>query len=163
MPNYQHYRDCLQNIYWQTDFKKLSNPQQQWLSISGSLTAALKQHCKIFTVIPLFEGWITEHHPFYLDELAGYKQYWLREVILAGDNQAWIFARTVIPTNTFQQYRQAFQQLGNQPIGEWLFQQAAVRSDLAWGKIENKYARRSILTVADYPLLVSELFLEDFW
>ncbi|OBX07059.1 hypothetical protein QV09_11530 [Gallibacterium salpingitidis] len=161
MPKYQSYRRSLQQMQWLADFNQLPKRQQQWLMITGSLTAALKQRCNQFSVQPIFEGWVTDNGDTEIQVHT--QQYWLREVILLGDQQPWIFARTIIPIDTFNQYKQQIQQLGNQPIGEWLFQQPIQRSKLMWGKTTTEFARRSVLTLSQHPFFISELFLEDFW
>ncbi|MDA3979627.1 chorismate--pyruvate lyase family protein [Gallibacterium sp. AGMB14963] len=163
MLNYQEYRHYLQQLVWQEDFNQLPKLQQRWLTITGSLTAALKQQCERFTVTPIFEGWIKDNSHPYAEKYFSEAEYWLREVILSGDEQPWIFARTVIPSSTFQSYATEIQQLGKQPIGEWLFQQPITRSQLMWQTGKLGFARRSTLMLAECPFFISELFLDDFW
>lgn len=163
MHNFQQYRNTLQQIIWQTDFSPLPDLQRKWLMVSGSLTAALKQRCTQFTVTPVFEGWSDQVVLCDVSPVKLSQPYWLREVILAGDQQGWIFARTIIPAETFHAYTQEIQQLGEQPIGEWLFRQPTKRSQLMWGSANQQFARRSMLSLAQHTFLISELFLEDFW
>ncbi|MGR3807219.1 chorismate--pyruvate lyase family protein [Pasteurella testudinis] len=155
------YRTLLQSAVWQQSATALSSPERDWLLCEQSLTAKLKQHCERFQVELLQQGWQNELFGNESAVLAADETYWLREVFLYGDQQRWIFARTVIPAQLCQQFPQLLA-LGNKPLGEFLFEQKFARGKLEWSKMGDLAARRSVFTVQDSGLLVSELFLDDF-
>lgn len=163
MHNYSLYRQYLREMQWQSDFSELKPMHRNWLSLQNSLTAALKQKCNEFKVLPLFEGWIMteqeEQTGFHCDD----DQCWLREVVLSGDGQEWIFARTFIPKRTFAFYSEEIFRLGEMSLGAWLFQQNVQRTEIKWGENHQHYARCSTLSLQQHPFFVSELFLKDFW
>ena len=140
---------------------KLPANIQNWLFEQGSLTVKLKQHCACFEVKVQSEQWI---YKTYQNETALLtdKQYWCREVLLYGDGEPWVAARTLISAPLLNQY-QTLLQLGNTPIGEWLFQQPLTRQKMQWAQDEKTqlYARRCLFSIRKMPLLVSELFLEN--
>ncbi|WP_127471676.1 chorismate--pyruvate lyase family protein [Thiomicrorhabdus aquaedulcis] len=115
---------------------------QSWLNTPGSLTARLRQQCAHLQVIVLAEGFTTPM-PFEITRLnLGFKveqtidQAWVRCVLLqcpsvnhSNPNNAhnkpaqnWVYARTVIPNFTPQNPWANLQTLGNQPLGEILFE-----------------------------------------
>ena len=93
----------------------------------------------------------------------------VRQVILHGVNQPWVFARTVIPLSTLNQGNRHLMLLGNRSLGSVLFKNAHTRrtsqeitrshpdfcAPFIWG-------RRSTFAIGQAPLLVTELFLEPF-
>ncbi|MFG1487992.1 chorismate lyase [Oceanospirillum sp. HFRX-1_2] len=142
-----------------------------WLTDSSSLTKRLKQvsdqrfhvqllqqrllkpalnECKVL-------GMGTQEHAL------------VRQVILHGINQPWVFARTVIPLPTLNQGNRHLMLLGNRSLGSVLFKNARTQrtsqeitrnqpdfcAPFIWG-------RRSTFEIGQAPLLVTELFLEPF-
>lgn len=93
----------------------------------------------------------------------------VRQVILHGINQPWVFARTVIPLATLYQGNRHLMLLGNRSLGSVLFKNAHTKrtsqeitqytpgfcAPFIWG-------RRSTFEIHQAPLLVTELFLEPF-
>lgn len=90
----------------------------------------------------------------------------VREVILVGNEQPWIFGRSVFP---LQDSRSPLKtQLDNRSLGDVLFQDptlqrsefelallpVAERADLSWG-------RRSVFHYKKQPILLTEFFLPD--
>lgn len=157
----ERYRTWLQSAVWQRDATALSTAERDWLLCEHSLTAKLKQHCNLFQVELLQQGWQSELFGNESAVLANDQRYWLREVFLYGDQQRWIFARTVIPEQLCTQFPQLLA-LGDKPLGEFLFEQKFARGELEWSKMDNLAARRSVFSMQDSSLLVSELFLDDF-
>ncbi|WP_275686816.1 hypothetical protein [Mannheimia haemolytica] len=50
-------------------------------------------------------------------------------------------------------------ELGNQPIGLWLFSQNPTRTKLEWTQTENGlFARRGVYEIRGYSLEIRELF-----
>lgn len=103
---------------------------------------------------------------------------WVREVRLLCGDQAWVFARTLIPAATLRGRGRGLQQLGERPLGEVLFNSRLVqRSAVEVAKISARqhlyqravaaeltrptqlWARRSRFYLNQQPLLVCEIFL----
>lgn len=153
-----------------------------WLLDRGSLTRRLRSVCgDRFRVRVLFQGWT---HPgrdearvlkLRLDAWA-----WTREVQLFCGERPWVFARTLIPSQTLSGRGRRLTRLGARPLGEVLFADPSVwrgpveiariatgqrlhqrafagfgePSDAIWG-------RRSVFQIDGCPLLVCEIFLPD--
>ena len=100
----------------------------------------------------------------------------IREVVLYGPEQPWIFARTVIPQATSEQ----FGCLGERPLGRFLFSQPGMQRELlevrqlssrhylhrkarvhAANESGPLWARRCLWRWQDKSMLVSEVFLPD--
>ncbi len=100
----------------------------------------------------------------------------VREVVLFGPEQPWIYARTVIPQATSAQ----FERLGTRPLGRFLFSQPGMERKLlqvrqlhsghflhrkarthAGNTVDLLWARRCLWRWQDKSMLVSEVFLPD--
>ncbi len=156
-----------------------SSTIQSWLNTKESLTQRLRQHCPDLHVLVLSEQ--TER-PL-LDEstalgLQPNDQAWVRCVLLQCQNQNWVYARTVIPNLSQESPWTSLQKLGNQPLGEVLFELPSIQRTpfeftsqalSNWPYISEQlgaeqsqgkgYARRSIFTQKGAPLLLTEIFL----
>lgn len=101
----------------------------------------------------------------------------IREVVLMGHNQPWVFARSVLPLSSLTGKLRHLRKQGNRPLGAFLFSKPQLtRSPIALALINrhHKYVpaelmgdspvwgRRSIFYVDGQPLLVSEVFLPKF-
>ena len=101
----------------------------------------------------------------------------IREVILCGRNQPWVFARSVLPLSSLTGSLRHLRKQGNRPLGAFLFSLPHLkRSPIALSLISRHHAyvpenlvgneyvwgRRSIFSIDDKPLLVSEVFLPGF-
>jgi chorismate--pyruvate lyase len=152
---------------------------QSWLSTKDSLTQRIRQTCPQMTVQVLSEQ--TER-PL-LDEctalgLSANDLAWVRCVLLKCDDQNWVYARTVIPNLTPESPWTSLQKLGNQPLGEVLFDLPSIQRTpfefssqglSTWPYLSEQigaensqgkgYARRSIFTQKEAPLLLTEVFL----
>lgn len=140
---------------------QLTPPLLDWLMEEDSMTRRFERHCEKVTVEILREGFIEA-------EAAGpdvlllpqEPRYWLREILLCGDGQAWLAGRTVIPESTLQGPEQKLQQLGSQPLGRYLFASSTLSRDfIEPGRSHDLWGRRSLLRLSDKPLLLTELFL----
>lgn len=154
--NYSLYRRILLSNQWQSDARNIPIKQQAWLMCQSSLTEKLQQICHHFDVELLHQGWQK------YDDQNG--QFWLREVLLKGDNIPWIYAQTIVPEETIKNVAQELLNLGEKPLGLWLFPQNPKRINLDWLKDPQTalFARRSTLTISGYPLEIRELFLNSF-
>ncbi|QEH22259.1 chorismate--pyruvate lyase family protein [Histophilus somni] len=159
--NISLFRQTLSSTKWQNDIFTLSPQKQDWLLHQGSLTRKLQQYCQQLKVEIVAEKWVSDmsfgftgHH----------EPIWLREVILKGDEQAWIFAQTRLPQSTIENVAPDIINVGSTPIGLWLFPQQPKRKTLEWiyDTATGLYARRSVLLLNQYPIEIKELFLQDF-
>ncbi|OPB29918.1 chorismate lyase [Bartonella sp. WD12.1] len=124
------------------------------------MTRRLERHCTQIHIEPQRECFITYDELEDEDEhLPDTSRYWLREIVLMGDNQPWLLGRTVIPQETLNDHNQ-LTNLGNVPLGRYLFNSKELTRDyIHIGRKDALWARRSRLRLADKPLLLTELFL----
>lgn len=152
---------------------------QNWLGDSGSLTARLIAQSKGQFKVQVVRQIIGRPR---LNErrALGMKQPALaliREVILCGQHQPWVFARSILPLASLTGSLRHLRKQNNRPLGAFLFSQpkllrsaiavtrisrdhayvpnALINNDLLWG-------RRSVFYLQQKPLLVSEVFLPAF-
>ena len=135
-----------------------------WLLHTGSLTERIQASSSDFQVQLLGQASV----PLQDDEQQALPSYsahaWqVREVLLLADHRPWVYARSVLPSALCDS---RFQQLGNQPLGQRIFNDDAfVRSEFTLAKVHideaNLYARRSRFCLQQYDLLVAEVFLPD--
>ena len=139
----------------------LSAPLLDWLLEEDSMTKRFERHCQEVTVQPQFEGFVTadavaEELPFLPSE----PRYWLREIILSGDGVPWLAGRTVVPESTLVGPETMLSQLGNRPLGRYLFSSSTLTRDfIEPGNADGLWGRRSRLRLSGKPLLLTELFL----
>jgi chorismate--pyruvate lyase len=101
----------------------------------------------------------------------------IREVILCGNNEPWVFARSILPLASLTGRLRHLRKQGTRPLGAYLFSQPRLtRSAIAVARISRDHAyapsdlvnnhilwgRRSVFYLQEKPLLVSEVFLPDF-
>ncbi len=156
-----------------------STSLQNWLLDSGSLTAKLiKLSDGEFSVQVLRQVHARASHGEALALGIGFHERCLiREVILRGHNQPWVFARSVLPLRSLTGSLRHLRKQGNRPLGAFLFSQPHLkRSPIALASISRHHAylppelvgetpvwgRRSIFSLEGKPLLVSEVFLPGF-
>jgi len=102
----------------------------------------------------------------------------VREVILYGNDQPWVYARSVLPLSSLTGRLARLRKLDERPLGALLFADPSMRR----GKLQLArvlpakvalprelgifdtplWGRRSVFYIADKPLLVSEVFLPTF-
>lgn len=147
-----------------------------WLFDSGSLTAKLQRRsCGELNVEILRQT----HSRASLSECSAlnippHSYCLVREVVLRGPNNTpWVFARSVFPVLSLTGRLRHLKMMGNKPLGAYLFSRpelkrspmqiaaltegipAALKSEaVLWG-------RRSIFTLFNRQILVSEIFLPD--
>lgn len=153
---------------------------RDWLSDTGSLTdRLLKASSGDLSVQIIRQGLqqpkFSERQALKLDTRA---QAMVREIILVGKGQPWVYARSIVPLSTLTGRLRALRQLDNRPLGALLFkdptmsrepvQVANMQSqlplfDFGQGSCNKPlWGRRSVFRLDKKPLLVSEIFLESF-
>ena len=152
-----------------------------WLIDKGSLTARLQQRYTNFLVKPVEVKYakpirgeaVLLHSPAYKTAL-------IREVLLFGNNQAVIFAHSVLPRASLRGAWQGLGKLGNKPLGATLFTNPKVkRTPLEYKKLpchhpismrvakhmrmapKRLWARRSIFSLNCANIMVTEIFLPE--
>ncbi|WP_273717926.1 MULTISPECIES: chorismate lyase [Bartonella] len=135
---------------------------RDWLMESGSMTLRLKKYCTCLQVQRRRECFITRDKlKEEAEHLPKSARYWLREVILMGDNKPWLLGRTVIPQETLL-HNQALMHLGTTPLGHYLFNSGNLTRDyIHIGQQDALWARRSRLRLTGKPLFLTELFLPN--
>lgn len=162
---------------------RLSGAYQKWLIDKGSLTARLKARYTDFAVqtiaLKYAKPSIGESA---LLRLPAHKTTLIREVLLMGNNQAVVFAHSVLPRASLRGAWQGLGKLGNKPLGATLFANPVVkRTPLEYKKIsacspiamrvaehlnispQALWARRSIFSLNDAKILVTEVFLPQLF
>ncbi|MBT0719320.1 chorismate lyase [Rosenbergiella epipactidis] len=144
--------DCAPDIY-------------SWLVDETSMTARLEAYCQKLEVTIVKEGFFSEHaltpdeHQLVVGD-AENTRFWLREVQLLADGEPWLAGRTVIPESSLQGPEASLMALGTRPLGHYLFQSSSLCRDfLTPGTMNGLWARRSLLRLANKPLLLTEIFL----
>lgn len=151
---------------------------RSWLLDRGSLTARLRgQAGDSFRVTVLRQGWAKPR----LDEaevlaIPLHQRALIREVILWGQEQPWVYARSVIPLAVLQGSLGFLRKLDNRPLGQLLFNNPQIRrgpidiarwsthwlpSTLQTASTTPLWARRSVFHYRDSGILVAELFLPN--
>ncbi len=170
---------------WRVQRQLSTQPPQTiepWLFDSGSLTRRLIQACSgQFSVEVISQAW---QRPMLNESrrlgLPAHRFAWVRQVRLYCDDQAWVFARTVIPPSSLRGPLQYLANLGTRPLGAVLFSEPTMRRDAlevcclrsehrmystatqhlaAHGNNDCLWGRRSVFYLHAKPLLVSEIFL----
>ncbi len=163
----QLYKPLLDGAKWQSpDHLGIEGTEiGHWLLEQESLSRRFQRHCDAFTV-SLIEQVKIPRSALKDDEraLIGDADCLMRKVILQGDGQPWVFARTLIPISTLTGQESDLEQLGEMPLGFRVFTDRSARRDaLEVADVgtahQPLWARRSRLWINEKPLLVAELFL----
>jgi len=166
---------------WHSPQKRLMPKEMAaWLTDKGSLTQKLRSHNQNdFSVQLLGNHWIKPLPDECLSlNTAMTQMAYQREVRLMDGEQANVYARTIIPLDTFQVMKQRFNGLGNRPLGEllftdpsvkrgpievaclqpgqWLYEMALLEEDY---RPDELWGRRSQFYLGGKILLVNEIFL----
>ena len=163
----------------QTDYR-VPKLWRDWLFDAGSLTQRLLDasggELSVHVIKQQFQvPSLSERH---ILGLADRQQALVREVLLRGAGQPWVFARSVIPFTTLSGRLRKLRQLDNQPLGALLFNDptmtreavevACVNADnnqlpcRSLGDESPVWGRRSVFRLDKKPLLVAEFFLPSF-
>ena len=157
----------------------LSGQYRHWLIDNGSLTLRLQQRYPDFNVKPTLVAYAKPT----IDEAATLSASsrttaMIREVLLMNNNQAVVFAHSVLPRKSLRGRWLGLSRLGSKPLGATLFANPqVVRTPLSYQKLSpqhalyqqaakfliNKpaylWARRSVFTLNAANIMVTEVFL----
>jgi chorismate--pyruvate lyase len=152
---------------------------ENWLLDAGSLTQRLQSQCEDFVLTLLGQRQVEiSLEEFQQVSAEGQSlniaEWQVREVLLCGDGQPWVFARSIIPQRLCEL---DFVDLNTQPLGQLLFNDKRfvrmpieitnmVQSQTFLGKLNlvansQLWGRRSVFRFDDLKMLVSEVFLPD--
>lgn len=149
-----------------------------WLADTGSLTARLQHKSHGHFRVEILRQVIAR--PQLSEQRAlGMKRSHvalIREVVLYGQDEPWVFARSVLPLSSLTGSLRHLRKQGTKPLGAFLFSHpylkrspisiAAIKPQSGYvpaALLNNKlWARRSVFYLMDKPLLVSEVFLQAF-
>ncbi|MEN0616195.1 chorismate lyase [Klebsiella indica] len=139
----------------------LDSPLRDWLLLEDSMTKRFEQQGKKVSVMMVNEGYVGREA--LADEaslLPDEPRYWLREIILCANDTPWLAGRTLVPESTLSGPEMALQQLGQTPLGRYLFTSSTLTRDfIEIGRHAGLWGRRSRLRLSGKPLLLTELFL----
>ncbi len=164
-----------EDILWHRDINNVipapSDNIKQWLTQPYILTEAMERHCDNLSMA-LLSMTFDQAFEDEIDKLNQDGPYMIRRVAFYGDKQPWTYGRVIIPNTTYLSQQSAFDNLVNKPMGvNLLYNNPDVtRSDFEYSHITSPqdaaledfdtpiYARRSIFTWSQHPLLIIEYF-----
>lgn len=161
----------------------LGHQYTSWLIESGSLTARLQRRYADFSVQAVR---LRDEKPLkdeaYLLHSAVHRLALVREVLLKGNQQAVVFAHSVLPKASLRGAWNGLGKLGNKPLGATLFaNQKVKRTPICYKKLSANHAlyqhavqhltqkpsylwaRRSIFSLNCATILVTEVFLPQLF
>lgn len=166
---------------WSSHHLLIPRPWKHWLLDRGSLTARLQALSGgQFAVRKLRQHWgrpsLSERWAL---GLRSTERAMIREVLLLGGGQPWVYARSILPASTLTGPLRALRQLDEKPLGALLFSSPAMRrgpievAPLQGGQLPEDvravfsepaplWGRRSVFSLFHKSLLVSEIFLPAF-
>ena len=163
--------------HWRPAHAAIQAPRhiRPWLKDTGSLTKRFQQVSHGHFQVELLRQHIDRPHICEARAL-GIKPHLhclVREVLLKGANQPWVYARSIIPLTTLKGRLLRFKNLANRSLGELLFKDPSIQRramqysafkslTIAEMTYKNNWARRSVFLLGGKPLLVNEVFLQGF-
>ncbi|MBL4567572.1 MAG: chorismate lyase [Porticoccus sp.] len=179
-PNRKFHPEPSWRSYTRTPVATTPAALRSWLLDRGSLTQRLIDASGgVFRVEVLNQGMalplLSEARAL---GLPARQQALVREVVLYGCNEPWVYARSIIPVKTLTGRLRSLQKLDNRPLGALLFSDRSMqRGDIEIACMNTTahlqpslpknikgtiWGRRSIFYLDQKPLLVSEMFLPEF-
>lgn len=152
---------------------------ESWLLNTGSLTQRLQTQCEHFKVQVVSQrqelATPAEYFELGVSNTSQHKEGWqVREVILHGDHQPWVLARSIIPQALCEA---DFLDLGDKPLGHLIFnddrfkrqpfQIMCIQPDEVFLReyglppLTDIWGRRSVFRYQRHAMMVAELFLPN--
>lgn len=121
-----------------------------------------------FSVDVLWQGWrqLSQQEALSLGCKKNHRVAWCRDVALKVKGEVRVYARTCIPNTTLTGSERQLKNLGNKPLGAYLFQHPHMRRGkmtayrVADNKLSLSWARRSVFYLGNKPILVTEAFTQ---
>lgn len=170
---------------WRSIIPSIDSEIASWLYDPSSLTAKLKSRTSQFSVELIGQAeLIPEPHELEFLNIESKSGHLVREVLLKCDGLPWVFARSVLPLASLSKTDQELAQLGENPLGEFLFHNPTIQPGTikaseftASSKVkgldeslhqglEQKlsqplFGRRRLFHLQNGPILVAEVFLSS--
>jgi chorismate-pyruvate lyase len=157
----------------------------RWLALPNNLTETIIKTGACFSLNLLSQAFEKPYH----DEMSAFHDYpvdasyaLIRKVFLEGNKTPWIFARVIIPEQTYWNYQHEINRLGHAPIGNTLLYHnpQVTRKDFEYKHmnaddevfhelkkrdstliLKDLWARRSLFLMPKGSLLITEIFLDN--
>mgnify|MGYP000021995831 CR=1 FL=1 len=121
-----------------------------------------------FSVRVLWQGWrrLSQQEALLLGCTGNKKIAWCRDVALIVNGEARVYARTCMPRSTLTGHESQLKNLGNKPLGAYLFTHSQMRRGemsayrIANNELSLSWARRSVFYLKQKPILVTEAFTQ---
>lgn len=121
-----------------------------------------------FQVQVLWQGWrqLSHQEALLLDCKGSQKIAWCRDVALIVKGEPRVYARTCMPKSTLSGHESQLKNLGNKPLGAYLFQHPNMHRGemsayrIAHNDLSLSWARRSVFYLQQKPILVTEAFTQ---
>lgn len=164
---------------WLTRIRVRNTTLARLLFHNGSLTRFIETECKSALEVELkSESW-QQPTPEEADKLdiRPDEQAFVRESWLKSNNQYLIYARSIVPRQTYAGLSTQLNELGTRPLGELLFaDDSSYRAEMRYARVprdcllfdatldqnvdkETLWARQSLFYIKGKPLLILEVFL----
>ena len=136
----------------------------EWLNEEGSITAKISSDSK-FKLKILSDDIGNAEDEEYLALNIPSQKVRIREVILYGDSEPLVYARSIIPNQTSSKGYPGLGSIGSKPLGDLLFQsELFIKTHREFAQFQTPYkevvwGRRTHYLVRGYPLSVMEVFL----
>ena len=181
MTGLQHLFPITLAAQWYPEVDQLLAPTlSNWLFDPTSLTSRLKRHCKKFRVEVIGQHVEKCQKKEACLAIKENESVLVREVILYCDEQAQVFARSLLPLSSLTGEQQQLANLGTQPLGQVLFNDPELKrqsievacfdhqstvakfcSDLKLTYAHDLWGRRSLFVLNNKPIMVAEVFLPN--
>lgn len=155
---------------WSASVPSVSPSLKAWLLYQGSFMTRLKEHGIIDAKVQVLNE--SRRIPEEWERVClgiAREETLVREVLILNATQCFMFARTVIPESMLSGALEELSQLGNRSLGSVLFNHPYVRREefeftiVTFSSCEDSHlpARRSIFTLQEKKLLLTEVFFKD--
>ncbi len=166
---------------WLTRLRLHNTTLSGLLFHTGSLTRYIEDKCNSTLQVELkSESW---QQPLAEEtsklNLSGNEQAFVRESWLKTDGEYLIYARSIVPRDTYEQFSTPLKELGTRPLGELLFSDtSSYRAEMRYARVPGDcplfnatldhndskqplWARQSLFYLKEKPLLILEVFLPN--
>ena len=136
----------------------------EWLNEEGSITEKISSDSKFILKILSDDIGNAEDEEYLALNIPSQKVR-IREVILYGDSEPLVYARSIIPNQTSSKGYPGLGSIGSKPLGDLLFQsELFIKTHREFAQFQTPdkevvWGRRTHYLVRGYPLSVMEVFL----